>query len=56
MIVHFPMEGKTVDMKEKFCEELERVFDQFPKYHMNILLDDFSAKYFQTNKREGEFA
>jgi hypothetical protein len=24
--------------------ELERVFDKFPKYHMKILLGDFSAK------------
>jgi hypothetical protein len=31
-------------MKGRFCEELERIYDQFPKYHMNILLDDFSAK------------
>jgi hypothetical protein len=25
-------------------EELECVFDKFPKYHMKILLEDFSAK------------
>jgi hypothetical protein len=25
-------------------EELERVFDQFPKYYVKILKDDFSAK------------
>jgi hypothetical protein len=25
-------------------EELERVFDKFPKYHIKILLGDFSAK------------
>jgi hypothetical protein len=26
------------------CEELDRVLDQFPKYHMNILFGDFNAK------------
>jgi hypothetical protein len=31
-------------MKEKFCEELERVFHKFPKYHMKLLLEDFNAK------------
>ena len=25
-------------------EELEEVFDHFPKYHMKILLGDFNAK------------
>jgi hypothetical protein len=27
-----------------FYEELELVFDKFPKYHMKILLGDFNAK------------
>jgi hypothetical protein len=27
-----------------FYEELEHVFDKFPKYHTNILLGDFNAK------------
>jgi hypothetical protein len=31
-------------MKDSFYEELERVFDKFPKYHMKIWLGDFSAK------------
>jgi hypothetical protein len=31
-------------MKDRFYEELERVFDKFPKYHMNILLGDFYTK------------
>jgi hypothetical protein len=30
-------------MKDSFYEELEHVFDKFPKYCMKILLD-FSAK------------
>jgi hypothetical protein len=36
-------ENKTDDLKDSFYEELERVLDKFPKYHMNILLD-FNAK------------
>jgi hypothetical protein len=40
---HAPTEDKTDDVKDSFYEELERVFDKFPKYHMKILLD-FEAK------------
>jgi hypothetical protein len=29
---------------DSFYEELEQVFDQFPRYHMKILLGDFNAK------------
>jgi hypothetical protein len=32
-----------IDVKDSFYEELERVIDKFPKYHMKILLD-FSSK------------
>jgi exonuclease III len=42
--VHIPTVDKIADVKESFYEELERVFDKFPKYHMNILLGDFNAK------------
>jgi exonuclease III len=42
--VHAPTEDKTDDMKDSFHEELERIFDKFPKYHMKILLGDFNAK------------
>jgi hypothetical protein len=42
--VHAPTEDKTEDMKASFYEELERVFDIFPKYRMEILLGDFNAK------------
>jgi hypothetical protein len=42
--VHAPTEDKTDDVKDSFYMELERVFDIFPKYHMKILLGDFSAK------------
>jgi endonuclease/exonuclease/phosphatase family metal-dependent hydrolase len=31
-------------VKDSFYEELERVFDKFPKYLMKILLGDFNAK------------
>jgi hypothetical protein len=39
-----PTENKIDDVKDNVCEELERVFDKFPKYHMKILLRDFNAK------------
>jgi hypothetical protein len=39
--VHAPTEDKIDDIKERFYEELEHVFDKFPKYH--ILLD-FNAE------------
>jgi hypothetical protein len=42
--VHAPTEDKTDDAKDSFYEELERIFDKFPKYHMNILLGDLNAK------------
>jgi hypothetical protein len=41
--VHAPTEDKIDDMKDRFYKELEHVFDKFPKYHMKILLGDFSA-------------
>jgi hypothetical protein len=31
-------------VKDSLYEELERVFDKFPKYHMKILSGDFNAK------------
>jgi exonuclease III len=42
--VHAPAEDKRDDTKDSFYEELERVFNQFSKYHMKILLGDFNAK------------
>jgi NAD dependent epimerase/dehydratase family enzyme len=39
-----PTEVKTDDVKDRFCEELERVFHKFPKYYIKILLGDFKAK------------
>jgi hypothetical protein len=31
-------------MKDNFNDELKRVFDKFPRYHMKILLSDLYAK------------
>jgi hypothetical protein len=42
--VHAPTDNKINDVKESFYEELECIFDKFPKYHMKILLDHFNAK------------
>jgi hypothetical protein len=42
--VHALTEDKIDDMKDRFYEELEHVFDKFPKYHMKILLGDFNSK------------
>jgi hypothetical protein len=42
--VHASTEDKDDDIKYSFYEELEQVFDQFPRYHMKILLEDFNAK------------
>jgi hypothetical protein len=33
--VHAPTEDK-IDIKDRFYEEVEQVFDKLPKYHMNI--------------------
>jgi exonuclease III len=42
--VHAPCEDTSDDVKDNFYEELGRVFDQFPRYDMKILLGDFNAK------------
>jgi hypothetical protein len=34
---------------DRFYEELERVFDKFPKYHATILLGDINAKVGREN-------
>jgi hypothetical protein len=38
--VHAPTDNKIDDMKDRFHEGLEYVFDKFPKYYINILLGD----------------
>ena len=47
--VHVPSEEKTDDSKDSFFEELEQVFDHFPKYHIKIILGDFHAKVGREN-------
>jgi hypothetical protein len=42
--VHTPTEDKDDDRKDSSYEELEQVFDQFPRYHIKILLGDLNAK------------
>jgi endonuclease/exonuclease/phosphatase family metal-dependent hydrolase len=37
-------QDKIDGMKDSFCEELEYVFNKFPKYHMKMLLGDLNAK------------
>jgi hypothetical protein len=44
LYIHAPTEDKIDDMKVSFYEELQRVFEKFPKYHMTILLGDFTAE------------
>jgi hypothetical protein len=41
--VQAPTKDK-IDMKGSCCEDLEHVFNKFPKYCVKILLGDFSAK------------
>ena len=43
--VHATSEEKSDEAKDSFYEELEQVFDNFPKYHMKILLGDFNEKW-----------
>ena len=47
--MHAPSEDKSDDSKDSFYEELEQVFDHFPRYHMKILLGDFNAKVGRDN-------
>ncbi|PNF36269.1 hypothetical protein B7P43_G06499 [Cryptotermes secundus] len=44
MNVHAPTEDKIDDIKDRFYEEVEHVFDKFPTYPIKILLEDFNAK------------
>ena len=39
-----PSEGKSDKSKDSFYEELEQVFDHFPKYYMKILLGILTQK------------
>ena len=42
--MHAPSEEKSDGSKDILYEELEHVFNHFPKYYMKILLGDFNAK------------
>jgi hypothetical protein len=43
--VHAPTEDKDDVTKDSFYEELEQLFDQFPRYHMKILVGDSMQRY-----------
>ena len=47
--MHAPSEEKNDDSKDSFYDELEQVFEHFPKYHMKITLGDFNAKVGREN-------
>jgi len=50
--VHAPSENKSDDCKDSFYEELEQIFDFFPKYRMKIQLGHCNEKLgrdFQTD-------
>ena len=42
--MHAPTDAKSDDSKDSFYEELEQVFEHFPKYRLKILSGDFNAK------------
>jgi hypothetical protein len=42
--MHTPSEERSDNTKGSFCEELEQVFDHFPKYHVKLLLADSNSK------------
>jgi len=46
---HAPSEEKSEESKVSFYEELEQVFDHFPKYHVKMLLGDLNAKVGRQN-------
>jgi hypothetical protein len=55
--VHALTEDKTDYLKESLYENLEHVFDQFPKHHIKIVLGEFNTKEgredsFKTNNWE----
>jgi hypothetical protein len=41
---HVPTVDNMDDVKGSIYEELEHVFNKYPKYHMKIMLQDFNAK------------
>ena len=53
--MHVPSEEKSENSKNNFYEELEKIFYYFPKYHMKILLGDFSENVRRENIFEPTF-
>jgi hypothetical protein len=47
--VHAPCEDKGDNVKDSFCEERGRVFDQLPRSDMKILLGHLNAKVGREN-------
>jgi hypothetical protein len=50
--VHAPSGDESDVTKDSFCEELERVFYESPKYHIKILLAVFSGNVRRENISE----
>ena len=44
LCLHALSDEKSNDSIDSFYEELDHVFDNFPKYHMKIMLGDYNAK------------
>jgi exonuclease III len=42
--LHAPSEDESDGSKDSFYEELDKVFKNFHKYHMKIILGDFNVK------------
>ena len=42
--MHTPSEEKSEDSKESICEELEQLFDHFPRHRMSNLLGELIAR------------
>ena len=45
----YQVRRKSDNSKDSFYEELQQVFNHFPKYHMKSLLGDFNAKVGREN-------
>jgi len=41
---------KSDESKDSFYEELEQVFDHFPKYHMKMLLGEWGERIFSNQQ------
>ena len=47
--MHAPSEEKSEESKDSFYGELEQVFDHFPKYHMEILMQKWGERLFSNH-------